>query len=122
MSGGESEEPSDTHVATQSTYHCRCLMCSDIYVTKAFLRKYIHVARNLKVCTCLCVSVCVSVCVRGCATYIVTPVNAPCHDLDPPSPSPQPTLTRQACDLISTEYAKLRAQDTMGTDKAKVGY
>ena len=33
----------------------------------------------------------------------------------------KPVLTRQACDIISTEYAKLRAQDTSGTDKAKVG-
>ena len=33
---------------------------------------------------------------------------------------PQPQLTRDACDVISTEYAKLRAQETTGTDKAKV--
>lgn len=32
----------------------------------------------------------------------------------------KPVLTREACDIISTEYAKLRAQDTSGTDKAKV--
>lgn len=32
----------------------------------------------------------------------------------------KPVLTREACDIISTEYAKLRAQDTTGTDKAKV--
>jgi DNA replication licensing factor MCM3 len=51
---------------------------NDLYVSKQFLRKYIHVARNLK-----------------------------------------PTLTREACDLIATEYTKLRAQDTHGTDKAK---
>ena len=71
------------------------------------------------VCVCVC-----SVCVCVHATYIVTPVNAPCHDFGSPLPPPlpQPTLTRQACDLISTEYAKLRAQDTMGTDKAKVGH
>ena len=32
----------------------------------------------------------------------------------------KPVLTREACDIISTEYTKLRAQDTSGTDKAKV--
>ena len=32
----------------------------------------------------------------------------------------KPVLTREACDIISTEYAKLRAQDTSGTDRAKV--
>ena len=32
----------------------------------------------------------------------------------------KPVLTREACDIISTEYTKLRAQDTTGTDKAKV--
>ena len=32
----------------------------------------------------------------------------------------KPILTRDACDVISTEYAKLRAQDTTGTDRAKV--
>lgn len=32
----------------------------------------------------------------------------------------KPVLTREACDVISTEYAKLRAQDTTGTDRAKV--
>lgn len=31
----------------------------------------------------------------------------------------KPILTRDACDVISTEYAKLRAQDTTGTDRAK---
>lgn len=31
----------------------------------------------------------------------------------------KPQLTRDACDTISTEYAKLRAQETVGTDKAK---
>ena len=34
----------------------------------------------------------------------------------------KPVLTREACDIISTEYAKLRAQDTTGTDKAKVSW
>ena len=29
-------------------------------------------------------------------------------------------LTRDACDMIATEYTKLRAQDTQGADKAKV--
>ena len=33
----------------------------------------------------------------------------------------QPVLTREACDLISVEYTKLRAQETVGRDKAKVG-
>ena len=32
----------------------------------------------------------------------------------------KPSLTREACDLISTEYAKLRAQETANRDKAKV--
>ena len=31
----------------------------------------------------------------------------------------KPVLTREACDLISTEYAKLRAQETVGAEKAK---
>lgn len=34
----------------------------------------------------------------------------------------KPVLTREACDIISTEYTKLRAQDTSGTDKAKVSF
>lgn len=34
--------------------------------------------------------------------------------------SSQPVLTRDACDLISTEYTKLRTQETVGSDKAKV--
>lgn len=34
----------------------------------------------------------------------------------------RPVLTREACDIISTEYTKLRAQETMGTDKAKVAW
>ena len=67
MGGSESEVPSDTHTcSTQSTYHCTCccLVCSDIYVTKAFLRKYIHVARNLKVGVGVCGGV-YGVCVGG---------------------------------------------------------
>ena len=44
VEGGEGEKVR----VTSSFPHS--LMCSDIYVTKAFLRKYIHVARNLKVC------------------------------------------------------------------------
>lgn len=32
----------------------------------------------------------------------------------------KPVLTREACDLISTEYAKLRAQETFNRDTAKV--
>ena len=32
----------------------------------------------------------------------------------------KPVLTREACDLISSEYAKLRAQETASRDKAKV--
>ena len=32
----------------------------------------------------------------------------------------KPVLTREACDLISTEYAKLRAQETANRDTAKV--
>ena len=32
----------------------------------------------------------------------------------------QPVLTRDACDLIATEYTKLRAQENVGNDKAKV--
>ena len=31
----------------------------------------------------------------------------------------KPVLTREACDAISTEYAKLRAQETVGTGRAK---
>ena len=31
----------------------------------------------------------------------------------------KPVLTREACDVISTEYAKLRAQETVGTGRAK---
>lgn len=31
----------------------------------------------------------------------------------------KPVLTREACDVISTEYAKLRAQETAGTGRAK---
>ena len=33
----------------------------------------------------------------------------------------KPVLTREACDLISSEYAKLRAQETGNRDTAKVG-
>ena len=33
----------------------------------------------------------------------------------------KPVLTREACDLISSEYAKLRAQETANRDTAKVG-
>ena len=32
----------------------------------------------------------------------------------------KPVLTREACDLISTEYAKLRAQESASRDTAKV--
>ena len=32
----------------------------------------------------------------------------------------KPVLTREACDLISSEYAKLRAQESASRDKAKV--
>ena len=32
----------------------------------------------------------------------------------------QPVLTREACDLISMEYTKLRAQENVSSDKAKV--
>lgn len=32
----------------------------------------------------------------------------------------KPVLTREACDVISTEYTKLRAQETVSADKAKV--
>ena len=32
----------------------------------------------------------------------------------------KPVLTREACDIISSEYAKLRAQETAGRDNAKV--
>ena len=32
----------------------------------------------------------------------------------------QPVLTREACDIISTEYTKLRAQENFGSDRAKV--
>ena len=49
------------------------------FVSRIFLKKYIHVARALK-----------------------------------------PVLTREACDIISTEYTKLRAQETVSADKAKV--
>lgn len=31
----------------------------------------------------------------------------------------KPVLTREACDVISTEYAKLRAQETVGSGRAK---
>ena len=31
----------------------------------------------------------------------------------------KPVLTREACDLISTEYAKLRAQEMAGSGRAK---
>ena len=31
----------------------------------------------------------------------------------------KPVLTREACDIISTEYAKLRAQETVGSGRAK---
>ena len=32
----------------------------------------------------------------------------------------QPQLTREACEMIAAEYTKLRAQETVGSDKAKV--
>ena len=32
----------------------------------------------------------------------------------------KPVLTRESCDLISTEYTKLRAQETANRDDAKV--
>ena len=50
------------------------------YVSRIFMKKYIHVARAVR-----------------------------------------PVLTREACDIISTEYTKLRAQETVSADKAKVG-
>ncbi len=31
----------------------------------------------------------------------------------------KPVLTREACDIISTEYTKLRAQETAGSGRAK---
>ncbi len=50
------------------------------FVSRLFMKKYIHVARAVK-----------------------------------------PVLTREACDVISTEYTKLRAQETVNADRAKVG-
>ncbi len=50
------------------------------FVSRLFMKKYIHVARAVK-----------------------------------------PVLTREACDVISTEYTKLRAQETVSATKAKVG-
>ena len=34
----------------------------------------------------------------------------------------KPVLTREACDLISTEYAKLRSQENANSDTAKVSF
>ncbi len=50
------------------------------FVSRLFMKKYIHVARAVK-----------------------------------------PVLTGEACDVISTEYTKLRAQETVSASKAKVG-
>ena len=67
------------------------------------MRKYIHVARALKVCVQHAVTI------AGASVLLLINVFIL-----------QPVLTREACDLISMEYTKLRAQENVSSDKAKV--
>lgn len=75
----EEENEDDTPVYEKHDHLLHGKTPGQRFVSRMFMKKYIHVAKALK-----------------------------------------PVLTREACDVISTEYAKLRAQETVSADKAKV--